>query len=218
MPTTTDGLEDIVAAHSHICDLDGKLGKLTYFGVDIHDLANYASFEETAYLLWHGILPTRSQLDEVTAQLWAARVLPGPMNEFMRLLPKSSTPMDVLRTLVSSLALFDPTPDDKSPAANRQRAIRLTAVIPTIIASWEHLRNGREPAAPLSDSSHATNFLYMLKGEQPDPVVAKMLDAVLTLHADHELNASTFAARVTAGTCCCASAMSAKRRPISREL
>lgn len=200
MPTTTDGLEDIVAAHSHICDLDGKLGKLTYFGVDIHDLANYASFEETAYLLWHGNLPTRSQLDEVTAQLRAARSLPGPVSEFMRLLPRSSTPMDVLRTIVSALAMFDPTPDDKSPAANRQRAMRLTAVIPTIVASWDRLRNGNEPVAPLTDGDHATNFLYMLKGEQPDPVVAKMLDAVLSLHADHELNASTFAARVTAGT------------------
>jgi citrate synthase len=200
MPTTTDGLEDIVAAHSHICDLDGKLGKLTYFGVDIHDLANHASFEETAYLLWHGTLPTRSQLDEVTAQLQAARSLPGPVSEFMRLLPLSSTPMDVLRTLVSALALFDPNPDDKSPAANRQRAIRLTAVIPTIIASWDRLRNGHEPVAPLTDGSHAANFLYMLKGEMPDPTVARMLDTVLTLHADHELNASTFAARVTAGT------------------
>ncbi|HEY3994317.1 MAG TPA: citrate synthase [Ktedonobacteraceae bacterium] len=200
MPTTTDGLEDIVAAHSHICDLDGKLGKLTYFGVDIHDLANHASFEETAYLLWHGTLPTRPQLDEVTAQLQAARSLPGPVSEFMRLLPASSTPMDVLRTIVSALAMFDPNPDDKSPAANRQRAIHLTAVIPTIVASWDHLRNGREPVAPLSDGNHATNFLYMLKGERPDPVVAKMLDMVLTLHADHELNASTFAARVTAGT------------------
>jgi citrate synthase len=118
----------------------------------------------------------------------------------MHLLPKSSTPMDVLRTIVSSLAMFDSNPDDKSPAANRERAIRLTAVIPTIIASWDRLRNGQEPVAPLADADHATNFLYMLKGEWPDPVVAKMLDRVLTLHADHELNASTFAARVTAGT------------------
>lgn len=128
MPTTTDGLEDIVAAHSHICDLDGKLGKLTYFGVDIHDLANHASFEETAYLLWHGTLPTKSQLDEMTEQLRAARSLPGPVSEFMRLLPTSSTPMDVLRTIVSALAMFDPHPADKSPDANRQRALHLTAV------------------------------------------------------------------------------------------
>lgn len=200
MPTTTDGLEDIVAAHSHICDLDGKLGKLTYFGVDIHDLASHASFEETAYLLWHGTLPTQSQLAEVKAQLQAARSLPGPVSAFMRLLPKTSTPMDVLRTIISALAMFDPNPDDKSPAANLQRAIQLTAVMPTVVASWDRLRNGHEPLAPLTDNDHATNFLYMLKGEMPDPAVAKMLDVVLTLHADHELNASTFAARVTAGT------------------
>jgi citrate synthase len=200
MPTTTDGLEDIVAAHSHICDLDGKLGKLTYFGVDIHDLADHATFEETAYLLWYGVLPTATQLAEVREQLQAARTLPGPVNDFLRLLPKTSTPMDVLRTITSALAMFDPTPDDKSPAANRQRAIRLTAVLPTIVATWDRLRNGLEPVAPLADSGHATNFLYMLTGELPDPTVAKMLDSILTLHADHELNASTFAARVTAGT------------------
>lgn len=200
MATTTDGLEDIVAAHSHICDLDGKLGKLTYFGVDIHDLAQNATFEETAYLLWHGTLPTQAQLTEVQTQLQASRALPSPISEFMHLLPKTSTPMDVLRTIVSALALFDPTPDDKSPAANRRRALELTAVMPTIVATWEHLRNGRQPVAPLADSDHATNFLYMLKGEMPDPAVAKMFDTVLILHADHELNASTFAARVTAGT------------------
>jgi len=200
MPTTTDGLEDIVAAHSHICDLDGKLGKLTYFGVDIHDLANFASFEETAYLLWHGSLPNRAQLEEVKEQLQFSRTLPDPIGEILHLLPKTSTPMDVLRTIISALATVDPTPDDKSPAANRRRAIQLTAVIPTIVATWDRLRNGKEPVAPLPDCDHATNFLYMLKGTMPDPAIAKMLDMVLTLHADHELNASTFAARVTAGT------------------
>src|SRR5205085_9382350 len=107
MPTT-DGLEDIVAAHSRICDLDGKLGKLTYFGVDIHDLAQHSTFEETAYLLWHGVLPTRTQLEEMKAQLSANRELPGPVTELMRLFPPTTTPMDVLRTTVSSLSSFDP--------------------------------------------------------------------------------------------------------------
>ncbi len=200
MSTTIDGLEDIVAAHSHICELDGKLGRLTYFGVDIHDLANYASFEETAYLLWHGVLPTKAQLADVKKELQAARSLPKPVSEFMGMLPKTSTPMDVLRTTVSALAMFDPTPDDKSPEANRRRALQLTAVMPTIVATWEHLRNGKKPVEPLADQNHATNFFYMLNGTMPDPAVAKMLDIVLTLHADHELNASTFAARVTAGT------------------
>jgi citrate synthase len=108
--------------------------------------------------------------------------------------------MDVLRTTISGLGLFDPNPDDKSPAANRQRALRLTAVMPTIIAVWDRLRNGKEPIPPLQDGNHATNFLYMLTGKMPDPAIAKILDTVLILHADHELNASTFAARVTAGT------------------
>jgi citrate synthase len=197
---STDGLEDIVAAHSYICELDGKLGKLSYFGLDIHDLAHYSTFEETAYLLWHGVLPTKEQLEDVNAQLCAFRTLPEPVNKFMRLLPQSSTPMDVLRTTVSVLSSFDPDAGDNSQAANHRRAIRLTAVMPTIVASWDRLRNGKEPVAPLMDGNHATNFLYMLAGEMPDDYKAHMLDVVLILHADHELNASTFAARVTAGT------------------
>ena len=200
MSTTTGGLEDIVATNSRICDLDGKLGKLTYFGVDIHDLARYSSFEETAYLLWHGTLPTRTQLEEVQQQLRANRVLPDGILEMMRLLPTTTLPMDVLRTMISALSAFDPDPQDKSQSANEQRAIRLTAVMPTLIASWEALRNGREPITPLSDDSHAANFLYMLTGQKPDTYAAHVLDTALILHADHELNASTFAARVTAGT------------------
>jgi len=197
---TTEGLEDIVAGHSHICDLDGKLGKLSYFGFDIHDLARYSSFEETAYLLWNGVLPTKAQLEDVSAQLQANRTLPGPVSELMRLLPTTSTPMDVLRTTVSALSSFDPEAGDNSPEANRRRSIRLTAVMPTIVASWVRLRNGKEPAAPLTGGNHATNFLYMLTGEVPDAYKAHMMDVVLILHADHELNASTFAARVTAAT------------------
>src|SRR5947209_19152297 len=122
MPTT-DGLEDIVAAHSRICDLDGKLGKLTYFGVDIHDLANNSTFEETAYLLWHGRLPTRGELEDLKAQLQANRALPGPVNELLRLFPKTATPMDVLRTTVSALSSYDPERTDTSPEANRRRAV-----------------------------------------------------------------------------------------------
>lgn len=199
MPTT-DGLEDIVATNSRICDLDGKLGKLTYYGVDIHALARYSSFEETAYLLWHGVLPTRAQLEEVTVQLQANRELPGRVIEIMHLLPRSSSPMEVLRTIVSTLSSFDANPDDKSAEANYRRAIRLTAVLGTIVTGWEHIRNGRQPVAPLPDHNTATNFLYMLKGEMPDDYTAHALDTALVLHADHELNASTFAARVTAGT------------------
>jgi citrate synthase len=196
----TDGLEDIVAAHSQICDLDGKRGRLLYYGVDIHDLAEHSTFEETAYLLWHGVLPTRAQLEEVTAQLQANRALPDAVSQIMRLMPKTATPMDVLRTAVSALSSFDPDAGDNSVEANRRRSIQLTAMFPTIVASWDRLRNGKEPVTPLSDGSHAANFLYMLKGEQPDDYNAHVLDVALILHADHELNASTFAARVTAAT------------------
>src|SRR5438874_12962010 len=123
MTISTGGLEDIVATHSRICDLDGKLGKLTYFGVDIHDLARYSSFEETAFLLWHGVLPTRAQLEEVTAQLQANRELPAHVIEIMHLLPRTISPMDVLRSIVSVLAAFDPTPSDRSDEANYRRAL-----------------------------------------------------------------------------------------------
>lgn len=200
MTTTTGGLQDVVATTSQICDIDGEHGKLTYYGVDIHDLARYSTFEETAYLLWHGALPTRAQLDELKAQLQSHRAIPERVIEIMRILPTSTPPMDVLRTIVSALSAFDSDIADKTHEANYQRAIRLTAMITTIIATWDHLRNGREPVAPLPDGDHATNFLYMLKGQMPDPYNAHVMDVALILHADHELNASTFAARVTAGT------------------
>ncbi len=200
MTITTGGLEDIVATNSYICDLDGKLGKLTYFGVDIHDLARYSTFEETAYLLWHGVLPTRAQLEEVKGQMQSHRELPSQLIELMHLLPTTTSSMDVLRTAVSALSAFDPNPNDRSPEANYDRAVRLTAMMTTIVASWEHIRNGRKPVAPLADESHATNFLYMLNGQKPDAQTARDLDVCFILHADHELNASTFAARVSAGT------------------
>jgi citrate synthase len=200
MPTTTDGLEDIVAAHSRICDIDGKLGKLTYFGVDIHDLARYSTFEETAYLLWHGVLPTRGQLEELESKFYANRTLPDQVMELMHLLPTTTPPMDVLRTTVSALASFDPSLTDRSTEANENRAVRLTAIVPTIITSWDHIRKGEAPVAPLKYGDQAANFLYMLTGKMPDEYTAHVMDVALILHADHELNASTFAARVTAGT------------------
>jgi citrate synthase len=198
--TTTAGLEDIIATQSRICDLDGKLGKLTYWGIDIHDLTEYSSFEETAYLLWNGTLPTRDQLQTLQLQMRASRALPGQIIDVMRLLPATTPPMDVLRTATSALAAFDSNLSDHSAEANYHRAIRLTSVLPTIVATWEHLRNGLAPVMPLSDQSHATNLLYMLTGKMPDPYTVHVLDKVLILHADHELNASTFAARVTAAT------------------
>jgi len=198
--STTDGLEDVVVTHSYICDLDGKLGKLTYYGVDIHDLAHHSSFEETAYLLWHGHLPTKAQLEELKEQLVAKRALPGRVIDIMRLLPTTTPPMDALRTAVSSLSSFDPDVNDRAPEKNYQRAVLLTAAMPTIVATWDRMRNDKEPVAPLTKVDHATNFLYMLTGEMPNEYNAHVLDVALILHADHELNASTFAARVTAAT------------------
>ena len=197
---TTEGLEDVVATTSRICDLDGTLGKLTYYGIDIHDLARHSSFEETAYLLWHGVLPTKTQLAEVEQQLRANRVLPSRIIDLMRLLPSSTSPMDVLRTTVSALSAFDDDLSDKSTAANERRAIRLTAALPTIIMTWNCIREKRNPIEPLQTGSHAANMLYMLTGKEPDAYTMHALDVALILHADHELNASTFAARVTAGT------------------
>ena len=194
------GLEGVVACDSAICSVDGERGVLSYFGYDIHDLADHASFEETIALLWSGDLPTRAQLDELTEQLVAARPLPGPVMDLLRAFPKDARPMHVLRTAVSALGMYDPEAEDKSMASNRRKAIRLTAQIPTIIAAYHRIRNGKEPVAPTGDLSTARNFLTMLHDEAPTETEEKALDIALMLHADHELNASTFTARVVAAT------------------
>ena len=194
------GLEEVIAASSSICELNGKEGKLSYFGIDIHDLAAHSSFEETVYLLWHGKLPTKSQLDELDTRLRASRALPEPVISLMRAFPKTATPMDVLRTVVSALSMYDPDTGNNSQDANVRKATRLTAQFPTIVAAAERLRNGQEIVAPREDLGHAANFLYMLFGKEPDSYNAQVMDLALILHADHEFNASTFAGRVTAAT------------------
>ncbi len=194
------GLEEVIAASSAICELNGKEGKLSYFGVNIHDLAAHSSFEETVYLLWHGKLPTKAQLHELDTRLRASRALPEPVLSLMRAFPKTATPMEVLRTVVSALSMYDPDTGDNSQDANVRKATRLTAQFPTIVAAAERLRNGQEPVAPRQDLGHAANFLYMLFGKEPDAYNARVMDLALILHADHEFNASTFAGRVTAAT------------------
>ncbi len=194
------GLEEVIASSSSICELNGKEGKLSYFGVNIHDLAQHSTFEETVYLLWHGNLPTKSQLDELSARLRASRALPEDVLKLMQMLPKTAKPMEVLRTVVSALSAYDPDAGDNSREANVRKAARLTARLPTIVAAAERIRNGQGVVAPREDLGQAANFLYMLFGEEPDPYNARVLDIVLILHADHEFNASTFAARVTAAT------------------
>jgi citrate synthase len=196
---TKGGLEDVIACESAICYLDGDRGVLAYCGHDIHDLARGATFEEVCYLLWHRRLPTRAELGDLQSQLAAARPLPEPILRLMRSLPPVDG-MDALRTLVSALAHYDRDADDSSPHANDRKAVRLVAQTATIVATWGRLKAGGGPIAPDPVMGHAANFLYMLTGERPNSTAIKALDVALVLHADHELNASTFAARVAAAT------------------
>jgi citrate synthase len=194
------GLEDVVATDSSICFLDGKEGRLVYQGYDIHDLANHSNFEETVFLLWNGRLPSSSELDALTKELRSNRRLPETVVQTMKLMPKDAQPMDVLRTAVSMMGICDPDNTKMDRAANLRKAARLQAQFPTIVAYWDNIRNGREPIPPKEDYSLAANFLYMLTGKQPDEYAAHVMDVALILHADHELNASTFASRVAAAT------------------
>ncbi|MCI0391531.1 MAG: citrate synthase [Acidobacteria bacterium] len=198
--TAGAGLRDVVAAPSSICFIDGERGILSYGGYNIHDLAQYSTFEEVVFLLWNGRLPKRAELDEVNAQLIANRALPAEIISMLKSFPKSAVPMDTLRTAVSALAFYDPERSDSSLDANRRRAQGLTARFATLVAAIDRIRNGKEPLDPKPELSHAANFLYMLNGKDPMDVEARAFDIALILHADHEFNASTFAARVTAGT------------------
>ena len=194
------GLEGIVAAQSSISDVNGEEGKLIYAGYDIHDLAQHATFEEVVYLLWNGRLPTAVELAALKSELNSEAGLPGEIIELIRLLPKTANPMDMLRTVVSALGLYDPDGPDNSLEANARKAVRLTAKFPMIVTTFQRVRNGLEPVAPHEGLSLAGNFLYTLNGEEPDDVATRTMDVAFVLHADHELNASTFSARVTAAT------------------
>ncbi len=196
------GLEDVVAGESAICYLDGERGVLAYHGHDIHDLADAergVSFEETCYLLWHGRLPTRAELGDLRTQLAAARRLPDGVMRAMRSMPAVDG-MDALRTLVSMLGHFDPEAADRSPAANARKAVRLTGQVGALVATYGRLGAGGGPIEPDPALGHAADVLYMLTGRRPTPLVTRAFDVSLILHADHELNASTFAARVAAAT------------------
>jgi citrate synthase len=193
------GLEDVVATSSAICYLDGDRGVLAYCGHDIHDLAQSATFEEVCYLLWHRRLPTRAELGDLQSLLAAARALPESITRLMRSLPPVNG-MDALRTVTSALAHYDAEADDASPQAQYRKAVRLTAQVGTIVATWGRLQAGGGPIAPDPAMGHAANFLYMLTGERPNSTAIRAFDVALTLHADHELNASTFAGRVAAAT------------------
>jgi len=194
------GLEGIVAANSGICWIDGDAGVLSYRGIDIHELAEKSTFEECTYLLWNGVLPNQLKLREFTAQLALARVLDQRIVDMLRSFPTSATPMEVLRTTVSALSFYDADEKDNSHDANVRKAYNLTAQIAMIVAIYDRIRKGLEIVPPDRSLSHAGNFLWMLTGEKPSQTATRTLDVALVLHADHELNASTFAARVIAAT------------------
>jgi citrate synthase len=199
-PTPNSGLEDVVVSTSEICFIDGDKGRLLYRGYDIHDLVAYSSFEETAGLLWHGTLLKRGELEGLTKALATQRRLHPKVLTLLRGLPRKSDAMDVLRTAVSAMGLYDPDGADGSREASLRKAVRIQAQVPTVVAAWSRIRRGRAPVPPSARLSLAGNFLYMLSGKKPSALAEKAMDTALILHADHELNASTFAARVTVAT------------------
>ena len=203
MSTTTHGpkgLEGITAANSSICYIDGDQGVLAYRGIDIHELADQSTFEEVCFLLWFGRLPNSSELNELNLNLARERKLDASIISLLQQAPAHALPMDVLRTIVSALSYYDPEEKVNDHDANLRKAIRITAQIAYVVAAYDRIRKGKPLVEPDRSLSHAGNFLYLLNGEIPSPTAERALDIALILHADHELNASTFAARVVAAT------------------
>jgi citrate synthase len=194
------GLEGIVATTSSICYIDGERGVLAYRGIDIHELAEQSTFEETCYLLWFGKLPSRGELQELRRRLAEERKLDSATLQLLREVPRQALPMDVLRTVVSALSFYDADEKNNDHDANVRKAIRLTSQMAMLVAAYDRLRKGKPVVEPDRSLSHAGNFLFMLSGEKPSATAERAFDIALILHADHELNASTFAARVTAAT------------------
>src|SRR5215468_11188241 len=195
-----DGLEDVIAGRSAICQVDGAAGRLYYRGYEIGELARSATFEQVTWLLWFGELPRPEEAAAFGRALAAARPLPEPVLALLRALPRDCHPLDALRSAVSLAASIDPDTRSSDPDANVRKAQRLMSLVPASVAAWQRIRTGREPMPARADLSHAAHFLYLLEGREPSPEVARVMDLVLTLHADHELNASTFAARVAVAT------------------
>ncbi|MAF12283.1 citrate synthase [Candidatus Poribacteria bacterium] len=200
MADVTQGLERVAVAESRICSIDGEVGELIYQGYDIQDLAANTTFEEVAYLLWRGDLPSSAELSRLNDQFVAERDVDDAVYDLVRALPKHTVTMDALRTLVSLLASYDDEMADNSPDANMRKSVRLTAKIPTLLAAAHRAQKGLEPIRPKPTGGIASNFLYMLSGSEPDEFVAKTLDTALILHAEHGMNASTFSGRVTCAT------------------
>ena len=200
MDTRNIGLRNIEVADTKICLIDGEKGKLIYRGYDILDLANHSTYEETAFLLLYGDLPIKEELTEFNNKLTSLRKIPESLVKNMKNKPTSAHPMDILQSAVLELADYDFNRLDEGKDTNLKRAVALIAKIPTIVAAWERIRNGLDVIEPLSDNTHAHNFLFMLKGEHPKQEVSKIFDISLILHAEHSFNASTFAAREIAST------------------
>jgi citrate synthase len=198
--TIKAGLEGVVAGASKICRVDGEKGELFYWGYNIHDLAQQASFEETAYLLWNGELPNKVQLQELSSKLIKQCELNSSIRELIKGFPRDASPMAVLRTAVSALEMYDPFSKEKDLKTNRERAILLLGHTAAIVAGFERVRHGSDFVPPREDLNFASNFLYMMTGSKPDETSSRAFNIALVLHADHELNASTFAGRVTAAT------------------
>src|SRR5947209_17346747 len=194
------GLEDVIAARSGICQVDGERGKLYYRGYEIAELAGTLSFEDVTALLWHGEVPSAAESAAFAARLEAARGLPPAVGDLLRALPHDAHPLDALRTAGSLAATRDPDVRSNEPEANLAKAFRLMTLVPEAVAAWQRIRTGRAPVTTAAATSQAAYFLALLEGRAPSREVARVLDLVLTLHADHELNASTFAARVGVAT------------------
>lgn len=194
------GLKGVVAADSAICQVDGVRGQLVYRGYSIDDLARHSSFEETAYLLFSGRLPTGPEFDEFSATLRGSRKLPPQLSDFVQSLPRDVVPMTALRTAISAAGIYDSEAEDDSPEANFQKAIRLTALMTTLTAAIKRLREGEPPIDPDPELGFAANFMYMLNGRRPSDDEARAMDLILILHAEHGFNASTFSARVICAT------------------
>jgi citrate synthase len=194
------GLEGVSVGKSRLSWIDGEKGELIYGGYEIDDLARNSTFEEVCYLLWNGSLPNRDQLEELKRQFAAERTLAPELVDMLRAFPKDADPMAALRTAVSALGMYDAAADDITEAEVRRKALLLTAKSPVIVAAYDRIRRGLEPVEPRADFGEAANFLYMLNGEVANDTRCRTMDVALVLHAEHGMNASTFAARVTAGT------------------
>src|SRR5438552_12724514 len=199
-PSTAGSLKDVIAAPTAICTIDGIEGKLIYRGYSIEDLAAHATFDDVLYLLWEGDLPNKAQLDAFTKRLAAGRTLPKVIIDHLRMIPADAHPLAALRSGVSLLAHHDPDSESMDHKATRAKAERLLGQVPAIVCARARLRKGEEPIPPRADLPAASNFLWMLFGKEPDEVTAHAMDVAFTLHAEHEFNASSFAARVAAGT------------------